>query len=217
MATYQSTKHGIARALMVVAGGLILLADYGSAAAGEAASESRILNALTPKGGGVTRNLSGTPAPQDSKQQNFINSLRSPKTRSLTIGERNEVATIAKARPGIDLEVYFDYNSAEIAPKAVPDLMNLGRALSDPSLQGSVFLLSGHTDAKGGQDYNLQLSERRAQSVKAFLTKNFSLAADSLVATGYGEDQLKDPAKPFAAENRRVAVTNLQSKQEAGK
>ena len=204
------------RALVVVASGLVLIAGYEFAAAAEAASESKILNALTPKAG-VTRNLSGAQTPQNAKQQGFINSLRSTKTRSLTLDERTEVAAIAKERPSIDLEIYFDYNSAEIASKAVPDLMSLGRALTNPSLQGGVFLLSGHTDAKGGQDYNLQLSERRAQSVRAFLAQNFSIPTDNLVATGYGKDQLKNPANPFAAENRRVQVTNLESKQEAAK
>jgi outer membrane protein OmpA-like peptidoglycan-associated protein len=216
MSTYQHTGNGIMRALMVVAGGFMLIVDCGFAGAAERASESQILNALTPRSG-ATRNLSGAQTPQNIKQQSFINSLRSPKTRSLTLDERNEVAAIAKERPNIDLEIYFDYNSAAIASKAVPDLMNLGRALTNPSLQGGVFLLSGHTDAKGGQEYNQQLSERRAQAVREFLAQNFSIANDSLVATGYGKERLKNQANPFAAENRRVQVTNLQTKQEAGK
>lgn len=216
MATYRPNRSAIMRALMVVASGLGLFAGYEFAVAAEAASEARILDALTPKAV-VTRNLSGAPAPQNVKQQGFINSLRSAKTRSLTLDERTEVAAIAKERPSIDLEIYFDYNSSAIASKAVPDLMSLGRALTNPGLQGGIFLLSGHTDAKGGQGYNLQLSERRAQSVKAFLVQNFSIPSDNLVATGYGKDQLKNPANPFAAENRRVQVTNLQSKLEAAK
>jgi outer membrane protein OmpA-like peptidoglycan-associated protein len=203
-------------ALMVVASGLMLLADCGFAAAAERASESQILNALTPRAP-VTRNLSAAQTQQNTQQQSFINGLRTHKTRQLTLDERNEVATIAKDRPSIDLEIYFDYNSAEIASRSVPDLMNLGRALTNPSLQGAVFLLSGHTDAKGGQEYNQQLSERRAQSVRAFLAQNFSIPDDSLVATGYGKERLKNPANPFAAENRRVQVTNLQTKQEAGR
>jgi outer membrane protein OmpA-like peptidoglycan-associated protein len=204
------------RALIVVASGVVLLAGYGFATAAERPSESQILNALTPRAG-ATRNLSGTPTPQNAQQQSFISGLRtSSKTRSLTLDERQEVAAIAKDRPSIDLEIYFDYNSAEIASKAVPDLMNLGRALTNQRLQGGVFLLSGHTDAKGGQEYNLRLSERRAQAVRNFLAQNFSIANDSLVATGYGKEQLKNQADPFAAENRRVQVTNLQSKQEAG-
>lgn len=190
-----------------------LLVACGAALAAEPVSEGRILRALTPKS--LTRNLSGTKTPQEIQRQSFINSVRG-KTRSLSIDERTEVATIAKERPSIDLEIYFDYNSAEIANKAVPDLMNLGRALTNPALQGGVFLLSGHTDAKGGQDYNQGLSERRAQSVKTFLMQNFRIAGENLVAAGYGKEQLKNQANPFAPENRRVQVTNLQTKQEAG-
>ena len=214
MSAYQPNRSGIIGALMVVVSGFMVFAGYGFAAAAEGASESQILRALTPSS--KTRDLA--PTPQNTKQQSFINSLRSPnKTRSLTIDERQEVAVIAKEKPSIDLEIYFDYNSADIASKAVPDLMNLGRALTDPQLEGSVFLLSGHTDGKGGQEYNLQLSERRAQAVKEFLAQKFRISNDSLVATGYGKEQLKNPANPFAAENRRVQITNLQTKQQAGK
>ncbi len=190
-----------------------LFAAGGFAVAAEAVSESKILRALTPKN--LTRNLSGTRTPQEIQRQNFINSVRG-QSRSLTIDERSEVATIAKERPSIDLEIYFDYNSAEIANKAVPDLMKLGRALTNPALQGGTFLLSGHTDAKGGPDYNQGLSERRAQSVKTFLMQNFRIPGENLVSAGYGKEQLKNQANPFAPENRRVQVTNLQTKQEAG-
>src|SRR6185312_2627213 len=203
-------------ALMIVASGLLVLAEGGFAWAAEPVSESQILNALKPRP--LTRSLTGVPTQKkDTKQQSLINSLRSSKTRSLTLDERNEVAAIAKERPSIDLEIYFDFDSADIAAKAVPDLMNLGRALTNPELQGSVFLLGGHTDAKGGQEYNQRLSERRAQAVREFLIQNFRIAGDTLVAAGYGKEQLKSSADPFAAENRRVQVTNLQTKQDAGK
>lgn len=190
-----------------------LLAACGTGFAAEPISEGQILRALTPKS--LTRNLSGTKTPQEIQRQSFINSVRG-KSRSLSLDERTEVATIAKERPSIDLEIYFDYNSAEIANKAVPDLMNLGRALTNPALQGGVFLLSGHTDAKGGRDYNQALSERRAQSVKTFLMQNFRIPGENLVAAGYGKEHLKNQANPLAPENRRVQVTNLQTKQEAG-
>ncbi len=210
--TYLRSEGQFLRKLMIACG-IALFAACGLAQAAEPISESQILRALAPKS--VTRNLSGTPSQQDRQRQTFINSLRT-KTRSLSVDERTEVANIAKERPSIDLEIYFDYNSAKIASRAVPDLMTLGRALTNPALQGGVFLVSGHTDAKGSQDYNQELSERRAQSVKTFLIQNFQIPAENLVATGYGKLQLKNPASPFAAENRRVQVTNLETKQEAG-
>lgn len=209
--TYLRTEDRFLRGLAIAVG--IAFAACGLAQAAEPVGEAQILRALTPKS--VTRNLSGTPVQQNTEHQTFINGLRT-KTRSLTINERAEVATIARDRPSIDLEIYFDYNSSQIASRAVPDLMNLGRALTNPALQGGVFLLSGHTDAKGGQEYNQQLSERRAQSVKSFLMQNFRIPGENLVSAGYGKEQLKNRANPFAAENRRVQVTNLQTRQEAG-
>jgi outer membrane protein OmpA-like peptidoglycan-associated protein len=216
MSTYQHHRNGIMRALMVVAGGVLLFAGCGIAGAAERASESQILNALKPPA--LARSLTGTPSPKDVKRQTLINNLRSvSRTRSLTGDERNELATVAKERPSIDLEIYFDFNSAEIASRAVPDLTNLGRALSDAELKGGVYLIGGHTDAKGGEDYNQRLSERRAEAVRDFLIRKFRISDDSLVAAGYGKEQLKNTANPFAAENRRVQITNLETKQEAGR
>lgn len=215
MSTYQHPKNGLARALTAVAGGILLFVGCGSAGAAERPSESQILNALKPPP--LARSLSGAPAPKDVQRQTVINKLRSARTRSLTGDERNELASIAKDRPSIDLEVYFDYNSSEITSRAVPDLLNLGRALTNADLKGGVYLLSGHTDAKGGDEYNQRLSERRAQSVRDFLVRKFQVADDTLVAAGYGKEQLKNTSDPFAAENRRVKITNLESKQEAEK
>ncbi|MDP3075741.1 OmpA family protein [Bradyrhizobium sp.] len=204
------------RALTVVAGGFLLFAGCGFAGAAERASESQILNALKPPP--LARALTATPSPKDVKRQAVVRNLRSvTRTRALTGDERNELASIAKDRPSIDLEIYFDFNSSEIASKAVPDLMNLGRALTNAELQGGVYLLSGHTDAKGGEDYNQRLSERRAQSVKDFLVRKFRISDDTLVTAGYGEEQLKNTSDPLAGENRRVQVTNLETKQEAGR
>lgn len=216
MSRYQHPNNRLMRALTVVAGGFLLFAGCGFAGAAERASESQILNALKPPP--LARALTATPSPKDVKRQAVVRNLRSvTRTRALTGDERNELASIAKDRPSIDLEIYFDFNSSEIASKAVPDLMNLGRALTNAELQGGVYLLSGHTDAKGGEDYNQRLSERRAQSVKDFLVRKFRISDDTLVTAGYGEEQLKNTSNPLAGENRRVQVTNLESKQEAGR
>src|ERR1700743_1882141 len=195
MSKHQQIMKSIFTLFAAAACGLVLVAT-GPAKAGGPLTEEQILNALTPAPPPVshTRTLTLTPErEQNSDQQNFIKGLRSNamRPRSLTMDERDKVADIADQRPAVDLEIYFDYNSAEISSKAVPDLMNLGRALTNPSLQGGVFLVGGHTDAKGGSEYNQQLSERRAQSVRQFLIENFRIGPDDLVAAGYGQDTLK--------------------------
>ncbi len=217
MSTYQLRKNGFWRGSIAVMGGvLFLLSGYGSVAAQERPTESQILHALTPPP--VTRALTDTPSPSDVKRRALIKNLRSTaRTRSLTGDERDQLAEVTKDRPSIDLEIYFDYNSSKISSKAIPDLENLGRALGNETLKGGVYLIGGHTDAKGGTEYNQGLSERRAQAVKNFLVDRFRLGDDTLVSAGYGKGQLKNTANPFAAENRRVKITNLETKQEAAK
>jgi outer membrane protein OmpA-like peptidoglycan-associated protein len=71
-----------------------------------------------------------------------------------------------------------------------------------------MFILAGHTDAKGSETYNQGLSERRADSVKRFLAENYGIEARDLLTVGYGQKQLKNSENPFAGENRRVQVVN---------
>ena len=130
--------------------------------------------------------------------------------RNLTSKERRDVAETVRRDdlPTADLEVYFDFNSAAIAPSALPMLKTLGQALADGRLAGGTFIVGGHTDAKGDDDYNQRLSQRRAQAVRDFLVANFPIDPKKLMAVGYGEEQLKAADEPLAAVNRRVQVIN---------
>jgi outer membrane protein OmpA-like peptidoglycan-associated protein len=112
--------------------------------------------------------------------------------------------------PKVDLEINFDYNSAASTPRAEPQPNNLGQALTSGEIAGSVFMLGGHTDAKGGDQYNQALSERRAETVKRFLMEKHHLPAANLVSAGYGKKKgLKNASDPFAAESRRVEIVNM--------
>jgi len=125
------------------------------------------------------------------------------------------IASAAEKRsPSVDLEVFFAYNSHAIGNEALTVLRTLGRALSDARLADDAFLIAGHTDAKGGSAFNLELSQRRAEAVRQFLIANFGIDARKLTAKGFGSTHLKDPAHPRAADNRRVQIVNL-SKEEA--
>jgi outer membrane protein OmpA-like peptidoglycan-associated protein len=210
MVTERCSKLGIHLASLLVAGGLLLSVGATTVFA-QGPSESQILNALKPK----TRGLSIQPP--SAEEQKVIEDLKASNSRGLTVEERNKVAAIAKSKPSIDLAIFFEYNSAEISQKATPDLMNLGRALTNADLQGDTILLGGHTDAKGSDAYNQKLSERRAESVKRFLVDKFRIPDQNLVVVGYGEEQLKNKADPNSAENRRVEITNLAPKASAQK
>ena len=116
---------------------------------------------------------------------------------------------VGRKLPSVDIEVYFEYNSAEITSKAVATLAILGRALTDPRLAKGRFLIGGHTDARGDPRANLLLSARRAESVRRFLIEQFGIDDRRLVGRGFGDQQLKLPGRPAASENRRVQVVNL--------
>ena len=162
----------------------------------------------------ITRGLTISPADaaRNAEEAKFVNSLRNRQTRSLTTAEREQITSIAQKRPSIDLEVNFDYNSDNIGAKAAPQVSALGQALSSSELKGGTFIVAGHTDAKGTDTYNQRLSERRAEAVKRFLADKYGIDASNLVTVGYGKTQLKNPAGPFASENRRVQVINASDK-----
>ncbi|WP_322514514.1 OmpA family protein [Rhodopseudomonas palustris] len=162
-----------------------------------------------------TRSLSGTRAAMSPEDLATIK--RVSRTRSLSAGDRDQIAAIAAKRPTIDLEINFDYNSATLSPRAEPQLKSLGDALTSSDLKNSIVMLAGHTDAKGGDDYNQSLSERRAEAVKSYLIERYRIQPDNLVAVGYGEKQLKTSADPLAAENRRVQIVNMAEHDEAAK
>jgi outer membrane protein OmpA-like peptidoglycan-associated protein len=199
--------------ITAVALGAALSMTAGLALAGDNVSADQIMNALQPKA--LTRSLSADrqvdPAAK-AKEESFVDSLRNRKTRSLSLGEREEIAEIASTKPKIDLDIQFEYNSARISEASLPAVQELGKALSNPALKGSTIVVAGHTDAIGGDAFNQDLSERRADTIKRYLTDKYGIAGADLVTVGYGKTKLKDPAAPTAAVNRRVQVVNLNTK-----
>jgi outer membrane protein OmpA-like peptidoglycan-associated protein len=180
----------------------------------------QILQALAPPKKPLTRGLSIGPQADPAKvaeEGAFVQKIRNRATRSLSSNEREEIATIAKEKPNIDLEINFDYNSADISTKSMPSVQALGKALTNPDLKGSTFVVAGYTDAAGTEAYNQDLSERRADAIKRYLTDKYGIAGSDLVTVGYGKTKLKDPSNPMADVNRRVQVVNMQNKETASK
>jgi outer membrane protein OmpA-like peptidoglycan-associated protein len=203
-------------ALKAIALGAALSMTAGLAmAADNNVSADQIVTALRAKP--LTRGLSTGPQTDAAaiarvREIGFVQTLRNRKTRSLSMDEREEIAEIASTKPKIDLDIQFDYNSAEISKTSMPSVQELGKALSNPDLKGSTFVVAGHTDAIGGEEYNQGLSERRAESIKRYLTDKYGLASADLVTVGYGKSKPKDPNAPLDPINRRVQVVNMASK-----
>jgi outer membrane protein OmpA-like peptidoglycan-associated protein len=191
-----------------------------AARAGDNVTEDQIIHALVAPKKPLTRGLSVGPQADPATtaaEGKFVESIRGRATRSLSTSEREEIATIAKDKPNIDLEITFNYNSADVSNKSLPSVQALGRALTSPELKGSTFVVAGYTDAAGSDEYNQDLSERRADSIKRYLMQNYGMAGSDLVTVGYGKSKLKDPAHPFAQVNRRVQVVNMENKTTASK
>lgn len=199
--------------LSIVTIGAALSMTAGLAFAGDAVSADKILDALKPKP--ATRGLSVGPqvdVAAQAKESSFVATLRNRKTRSLSLGEREEIAEIAATKPKIDLEIHFDYNSADISRESLPSVQELGKALSNAGLKDSTFVVAGHTDATGGEAYNQDLSERRADTIKKYLTEKYGIIGSNLVTVGYGKTRPKDPSAPMDPTNRRVQVVNMETK-----
>ena len=201
---------GTKAASAIMAIGAALLTTSVMAFAGENLSSDTIIRALQPKP--LTRSLSVEIPAATAEEGHFVETLRNRRTRSLSSSERDEIATIAADKPNIDLEITFDYNSADISAASLPSVQALGKALSDANLKGSTFVVAGHTDAAGGETYNQDLSERRADTIKRYLTDKYGIVGSDLVTVGYGKTRPKNPNDPMDPANRRVQVVNLANK-----
>lgn len=107
----------------------------------------------------------------------------------------------------IDLagDILFEFDKTEIRPQAekilkkISDIINIYGALEVTIL--------GHTDAKGNEEYNQKLSEKRAESVKNWLIKNGNVNPDTLKTIGYGE------SKPVAPNTHEDGSDNPEGRQ----
>jgi len=148
------------------------------------------------------------PSAAEMVEQLKVQPAPAPRTRSL----RNLTVEVADptpaARPSLSLLIQFDFNSAKVKPESQQALSNLAQALQSKELVDAKFAVEGHTDAKGRADYNLKLSQQRADAVRAFLASN-GVADARLQAVGKGATELANTTDPLAADNRRVRIVNL--------
>ncbi len=86
------------------------------------------------------------------------------------------------------------------------ELTKLGQALAKPQFSQVTWLIEGHTDAMGSDEYNQRLSEQRAQAAERYLIECCGIDPRRLVAIGKGERELYDPEHPTASVNRRVRL-----------
>ena len=125
------------------------------------------------------------------------------RTRGITVN----VASADQGRASFNT-IQFEHDSAKLTQESMDQLTELGKALSNDRLVNESFVIEGHTDAYGDNQYNKDLSLRRAMTVKEFLATQEGIPEYRLQVIGKGEEepQTDDPYDP---ENRRVDVVNL--------
>ena len=114
--------------------------------------------------------------------------------------------------------IYFDFDKADIRPDAALELDKIAAFLnSDPNVR---IELSAHADSRGTHEYNMALTQRRADSSVAYLVSK-GIAADRLVAKGYGFTKLANGCAPGVEcteeehqWNRRVEFFVIESEKE---
>ena len=103
-----------------------------------------------------------------------------------------------------DVRVLFANGSAEMDAHGMAEISHFAHALAAPELSTKHFVVEGHTNSVGGRDYNLALSQQRAQTVVDYLVKQ-GVDPTRLQAKGFGFDQPRLPDSK-AGGNRRVEV-----------
>lgn len=103
-------------------------------------------------------------------------------------------------------EIHFGFNSAEILPESETVLTQIARTLQeDPKLE---LIIEGHTDNVGGAESNLELSRKRAESVKRWLVDKGRISEVRLTTVGYGmtRPMADNGTEEGRAQNRRVEL-----------
>ena len=102
--------------------------------------------------------------------------------------------------------IFFDTDKTDIKPQSEPTLKEIAKLMTG-SPEMSVIVV-GHTDNQGAFDYNLDLSSRRAQAVKAELTSKYGIGPERLIAAGAGmmAPVASNDDEAGRAKNRRVVL-----------
>ncbi len=144
------------------------------------------------------------------------NSLASTAARPLSTGRRKiDGGTGAVSAPKAvvgdnDLFVTFRRNSAELESGVTGDMRSLAKVVLESLAAGNkrVIQIGGYTDATGEDDFNMKLSQDRAETIRKSLIE-LGVPADAIQAAGYGETKLIDGYAPTHGINRRVEVVVL--------
>jgi outer membrane protein OmpA-like peptidoglycan-associated protein len=131
-------------------------------------------------------------------------------TTEKTLTRTIELRKLAVGVTSVLRNIYFDYDKVKFKTESYTELNKLEAMLRGSNVKVEI---SGHTDAYGKWDYNKQLSQRRAEAVKDYLTKK-GIDPRRIKAVGYGESKplvSNDDEEEGREINRRVEFKVLQN------
>jgi outer membrane protein OmpA-like peptidoglycan-associated protein len=114
----------------------------------------------------------------------------------------------AATGPSVNIPINFNTNSTVVDAKTQPNVDMLAHALADPALAGRQFLFVGHSDSRGGDQYNAALSLQRAQALSQLVSTIEPDLKGRISVEGHGSREPIDPGTDEAAlrANRRLQV-----------
>jgi len=116
--------------------------------------------------------------------------------------------TVVKDRIRFNNILFDEWSYNLTRPEAVKQLEEIGTALSSPELKDSFFIVEGHTDNRGGEERNMQLSRDRADSVRKHLVKRYKVDASRVQTQGlgYSRPRMSNDSPVNMLKNRRVEL-----------
>jgi len=136
----------------------------------------------------------------DPSQPIYIGNIR------IAAGGRDLYAVLEREGRFTARGIHFDTGSDRIRPESKPELDEIGAVLTEHA--DLRLLIEGHTDSEGPEASNLDLSERRAASVRAYLVENYGVSGSRLQSAGFGESRPVDSNESAEGRqmNRRVEI-----------
>jgi OmpA-OmpF porin, OOP family len=123
--------------------------------------------------------------------------------------KRPPVAAQLLKLPHLNLDIQFNPDSPVIRPDSYRMLGRIADTFADPKMLPYGFLIVGRTESTGKREYNLTLSQRRADSVRDVLVTTFKISPKRIQAVGLGEEQLQDTEHPKAPVNQQIQIVTV--------
>lgn len=125
------------------------------------------------------------------------------------LDEEIDGVTVQRVEEGIavsfDSGILFDFDSSSLRPEGHENLRKLTRIINRD--EDTILMIVGHTDSRGAEDYNMRLSERRAQSASRYMvSQGLSSSRIQIVGRGEFEPIAENSTDEGRQKNRRIEV-----------